>query len=300
MTSEIDFINNSVLSTIPPKVSETRRIFRVMFNRWVVIFGAVIIVIAILLAAFAPLIAPYNPVKQNLSEVLQQPSRTHLLGTDWLGRDLLSRLIYGTQISLIVGVLVVTIASIIGMALGLAAGYFGGWVNNIIMRLMDTMLSLPPLVLALIIAAILGNGLKNIIISLGVSMIPGYCRLMCGQVISIKESDYVLAARCMGTNHMRIMLRHLLPNAFPPILILITLHIGTAVLAEAGLSYLGIGILPPTAAWGSMVSQGYKYLLSNPLLSFAPGIAIILLVLSFNMVGDGLRDALDPRLRGTI
>jgi peptide/nickel transport system permease protein len=299
MTSGVNF-NSSALSAMPPKVSEVRRIFRVMFSRWVVIFGTIIIVVAILLASFAPLIAPYNPVKQNLIAVLQQPSSTHLLGTDWLGRDLLSRLIYGTQISLIVGTLVVIVASIIGMALGLLAGYFGGWINNIIMRIMDTMLSLPPLVLALIISAILGNGLKNVIISLGISMVPGYCRLMCGQVMSIKESDYVLAARCMGTSHVRIMLRHLLPNAFPPLLVLITLHIGTAVLAEAGLSYLGFGILPPTAAWGSMVSQGYKYLMSNPLLSFVPGIAIILLVLSFNMVGDGLRDALDPRLRGTL
>jgi peptide/nickel transport system permease protein len=300
MTSGGNAINYSAISTIPPKASEARRIFRVMFSRWVVIFGTVIIVISILLAIFAPLIAPYDPIKQNLRETLKQPSASHILGTDWLGRDLLSRVIYGSRISLIVGVLVVTVASIIGMSLGLVAGYFGGWVNNIIMRIMDTMLALPPLVLALIISAILGNGLVNVIISLGISMVPGYCRLMCGQVISIKETDYVLAARCMGTGHIRIMLRHLLPNAFPPLLILFTLHIGTAVLAEAGLSYLGFGILPPTAAWGSMVSQGYKYLVSNPLLSFAPGIAIILLVLSFNMVGDGLRDALDPRLRGTI
>jgi peptide/nickel transport system permease protein len=297
---EVESFQNSTVSTIPPKVSESRRIFRVMFNRWVVIFGAVIIVAAILLAAFAPFIAPYNPVKQSLSEVLQQPSTSHLFGTDWLGRDLLSRVIYGTRISLVVGALAVTIASIIGITLGLIAGYFGGWVNTIIMRIMDTMLSLPPLVLALIISAILGNGLKNLILSLGIAMVPAYCRLMCGQVISIKTTDYVVSARCMGADHMRIMLRHLLPNAFAPLLVLITLNIGTAVLAEAGLSYLGFGILPPTAAWGSMVSQGYKYLLSNPLLSFAPGISIILLVLSFNLVGDGLRDALDPRLRGTI
>jgi len=300
MTTGVNRVNNNALSVVPPKVSEARRIFRVMFSRRVVIFGAVIIVLAILLASLAPLIAPYSPIKQNLRAVLQQPSNSHLLGTDWLGRDLLSRLIYGAQISLTVGVSVVVVASIIGMAIGLIAGYFGGWVNNVIMRLMDAMLALPPLVLALIISTILGNGLRNIIISLGISMVPGYCRLMCGQVLSIKESDYVLAARCMGTNHLRVMIRHLLPNAFPPLLVLITLHVGTAVLAEAGLSYLGFGILPPTAAWGSMVSQGYKYLLTNPLLSFAPGIAIILLVLSFNMVGDGLRDALDPRLRGTL
>jgi peptide/nickel transport system permease protein len=300
MTSGVNFINSSSISAMPPKASEIRRIFRVMFSRWVVIFGAVVIVIAVLSAAFAPLIAPYKPDKQILSSALQPPSSAHLLGTDGLGRDQLSRLIYGARISLLVGALVVTIGSILGMALGLAAGYFGGWVNNIIMRIMDTMLSLPPLVLALIICSILGSGLKNVIISLGISMVPGYCRLMCGQVLSVKSSDYILSARCIGTNHLRIMLRHILPNAFPPLLVLITLHIGTAVLAEAGLSYLGLGILPPTAAWGSMINQGYKYLFSNPILSFAPGIAIILLVLSFNMVGDGLRDALDPRLRGTL
>jgi ABC-type dipeptide/oligopeptide/nickel transport system permease subunit len=300
MIPETTVIDHSGISAMQPKISETRRVFRVMFSRWVVIFGAVIIVIAVIAAVFAPFIAPYKPNKQNLQEVTQQPSNTHLLGTDWLGRDVMSRLIYGTQISLVVGALVVSVGAIIGMILGLAAGYFGGWTNNIIMRVMDTMLSLPPLVMALTISAILGSGLRNIIIALGVSMVPGYCRLMCGQVLSIKQSDYITAMRSIGASSRRIMLRHLFPNAFPPLLVLFTLHIGTTILAEAGLSYLGFGILPPTATWGNMVSGGYKYLLTNPILSFAPGIAIILLVLSFNMVGDGLRDALDPRLRGTL
>lgn len=285
---------------IPPKAGEARRIIRVMSSRGVVVFGAVVITILILMAIFAPLIAPYNPAKQNLQMVLQPLSSAHLLGTDWLGRDLLSRIIYGTRVSLAVGIGVVSIAGIIGMFLGLVAGYLGNWINTLIMRIMDAMLSLPPLVLALAIAAILGGGLTNIIISLGIAMVPGYCRLMCGQVLSIKESDYITAARVIGVKDIFIMLRHILPNAFPSLLVLITINIGTAILSEAMLSFLGIGVAPPTPAWGAMVSEGYKYLITSPVLSFAPGIAIMLVVLAFNMVGDGLRDALDPRLRGTV
>jgi ABC-type dipeptide/oligopeptide/nickel transport system permease subunit len=212
----------------------------------------------------------------------------------------LSRVIYGTRISLLVGILVIGIASLIGMSMGIVAGYFSGWINNVIMRITDAMMSLPPLVLALAIASALGGGLKDVILSLGIAMVPGYCRLMCGQVLSIKEDDYITVARAMGASDTRIMLRHILPNAFPPLLVLLTLTVGSAILSEAGLSFLGIGVSAGTATWGSMVSDGYKYLFTNPLLSFAPGIAITLVVLSFNMVGDGLRDALDPRLRGTL
>jgi ABC-type dipeptide/oligopeptide/nickel transport system permease subunit len=194
----------------------------------------------------------------------------------------------------------VGIAGIVGMGLGLAAGYLGRVTNNIIMRIMDAMMSLPPLILALAISAALGGGLVNVMISLGVAMVPGYCRLMCAQVLTLKENDYVVAARIQGTSDLHIVLRHILPNAFPPLMVLITLNMGSMILAEAGLSFLGIGISPPTPAWGAMVSEGYKYMFTNPLLSFIPGMAIALVVLSFNMVGDGLRDALDPRLRGTL
>jgi peptide/nickel transport system permease protein len=288
------------IAKAPPKVSEARRIFKVMFSRWLVVFGAVIILALIIGAIFAPLIAPYDPIQQDLSIALQQPSSEHLLGTDWLGRDVLSRIIYGTRISIMVGLIAVGIACIIGMSLGLVAGYFGRLTNNIIMRIIDAMMSLPPLVLALAISAALGGGLRNVMISLGIAMVPIYCRLMCGQVLTVKTNDYITAANVIGTNDFKMMLRHILPNSFPPLLVLITLNFGQAILAEAGLSFLGIGISPPTAAWGSMVSEGYKYLFNNPILSFAPGIAIVLVVLSFNMVGDGLRDALDPRLRGII
>jgi peptide/nickel transport system permease protein len=300
MQPELKDNNPGEMTERPPQVSEARRIIRVMLSRWIVVFGTVIILALILTAVFAPLIAPYNPNKLNLLAVLQQPSNQHLLGTDEVGRDVLSRIIYGTRISLMVGILAIGIASIIGMSIGIIAGYFGRWTNTAIMRITDAMMSLPPMVLALAIASALGGGLKNVIISLGIAMVPGYCRLMCGQVLSIKQDDYITGARSIGAGDVRIMLRHILPNAFPPLLVLMTLTIGSAILAEAGLSFLGIGVEPETATWGSMVSDGYKYLFNNPLLSFAPGIAITLVVLSFNMVGDGLRDALDPRLRGTL
>jgi peptide/nickel transport system permease protein len=288
----------SVVST--PRVNEFRRIIKVMFGRWVVIVGTVMIILLILTSILAPVLAPYDPFEQNLRATLQQPTWEHLLGTDELGRDLLSRIIYGSQISLLVGIVTVTIAAVLGMSLGLIAGYFGRWADNIIMRIIDALLALPPMVLMLAIAAVLGGGLKNILIAVGIGMIPTYARLMRGQVITIREADYITASRSVGSPHIRIMSSHILPNCFAPLIVLITVNLGTAILAEASLSFLGIGITPPTPTWGSMVSLGYKYLLTNPMLSLAPGLAIMLIVLSFNMVGDGLRDALDPRLRGIL
>jgi peptide/nickel transport system permease protein len=283
-----------------PRVNELSRILRVIAGRWINIIGLAIIVIFILVAIFAPLLAPYDPNAQDLKGILQQPSTVHLLGTDELGRDTLSRLFFGARISLIVGLAAVIVAAVIGTILGLWAGYFGGWTQAIIMRLIDALMSIPPLVLMLSIAAVIGGGLQNILIALGIGMLPTYCRLTCGQIISIKETDYILAASSIGANDIRVMLRHLLPNSFAVLLVAMTMNIGFAILAEASLSYLGIGISPPTATWGSMVSNGYRYLTTNPVLSFVPGFAILAVVLSFNLVGDGLRDALDPRLRGTV
>jgi len=199
-----------------------------------------------------------------------------------------------------VGVVALSIASILGMAAGLVAAYFGGWMNAVIMRIVDALMAFPLIVLAMLIAAVFGGGLTIVMIALGIGMIPGYARLMAGLVFSTKENDYILAERSLGSGDLRILFRHILPNCFPPIIVLITMQIGGAILAEAGLSYLGIGITPPAPSWGAMVSNGYKYLLTNPLISLAPGMAIMLVVFSFNMVGDGLRDALDPRLRGVI
>jgi peptide/nickel transport system permease protein len=266
----------------------------------VVKIGFGIILILILAAILAPVISPYDPYQNDLKNALQLPTLEHWLGTDELGRDELSRIIYGSQISLEVGLIAVCVASVLGITLGALSGYFGGWADLVIMRIIDAMMAIPSLVLALVFAAMLGGGLKNIMIAVGVSLVPSYCRLMRSQVLAVKQTDYILAAHSIGGKDLRIILKHVLPNSFSPLMVLMTMNLGTAILAEAGLSFIGIGIAPPGAAWGGMVSYGYKYLNHNAILSFAPGICIMLVVLSFNMVGDGLRDALDPRLRGTL
>ncbi len=293
-------ILNSLTAKAPQRTNEVKRFFKVFLGRSLVVFGLVIIVLFVITAIFAPQIAPYDPIKRNLSEALQQPSSQHWLGTDAIGRDTLSRLIFGTRISLIVGIIVVLIAGGFGVTLGAIAGYFGGIPGAIIGRLMDVLMTIPMLILALTIAALLGGGLKNIIIALGFGLIPGYARLMTSQVLVARSIDYVMAAHAMGASNLRIIIRHIVPNCFSPILVLITMMMGTTILAEAGLSFLGIGITPPTPAWGSMVTDGREYLLTNPILSVAPGVAIMLVVFALNMVGDGLRDALDPRLRGVL
>ncbi len=285
---------------MPPRVSALKRFWRVFISRRVVLIGAAVISLLLFAALAADFISPYDPYQQNLRESLQQPSAAHLLGTDALGRDTLSRVIYGSRTSLAVGILVTAIGGAIGMALGLLAGYFGGVVNTLIMRFMDAFMAVPMLMLALAIGAALGGGLTNIIVSLGIAITPTYARLMCGQVLAVREEDYVKAGEVIGGSDVRIMLTHVLPNSFSPLIVLATLNLGTAILAEAGLSFLGLGIAPPGAAWGAMVNDGYRYLLSNPVLSFAPGLCVMLVVLAFNLVGDGLRDALDPRLRGTL
>ena len=298
--SEINETFNSSIDEAPPRVTAIKRFSRVFFARRVVLFGLVVIAILVLTAIFAPLLAPYDPYKQNLDNILSKPNSEHWLGTDTLGRDTLSRIIYGTRTSLLVGVVAIFIAASIGMLLGLTAGYMGGATNTVIMRLIDAMMTFPMILLALTMAALLGVGLKNIIIALGISLVPPYARVMCGQALAIKQNDYVMAGRAMGAKSSRVMLRHVAPNCFPPLIVLMTMMIGSAILAEAALSFLGVGITPPGAAWGAMVSEGYRYLLTTPVLSFAPGLAIMLVVFAFNMVGDGLRDALDPRLRGSI
>jgi peptide/nickel transport system permease protein len=287
-------------SEVPPRVSETRRFIKVFLGRKIVLFGSIVILAMILMAIFAPFIAPYQPNKIDMANGLAQPSRHHLLGTDFHGRDTLSRVIFGTRISFLIGVLAVSAAAVIGMSLGLIAGYIGGNTNAIIMRLMDAIMAFPGLLLVLIIATMLGSGLRNVIIALSVGMIPSFARLTRGQVISLIENDYILAGRAMGSSSLRIMLLHLLPNCFPVLIVSITMLLGMTILAEAGLSFLGAGVPPPTPTWGSMVSDGYKYLSTNPILSIAPGLALMLLVFAFNMVGDGLRDALDPKLRGLL
>lgn len=293
-------LTNSIESEAVPRVSEFKRFRRVFLGRGVVIFGLVILIIFILLAIFAPLAAPYSPNKQDLNNTLLNPNQTHLLGTDIFGRDTLSRIIYGARTSLLIGLSVVFLSSAIGMILGLIAGYFEGWGFTIIMRMIDALMTFPMIILALVIASLLGGGIKNVIIALTVGTVPVYVRLMCAQVLSVKQNDYITACHSTGCGNFRILAIHILPNCLQPFIILITMMLGSVILAEAGLSFLGIGIEPPTAAWGNMISEARPYLFTNPTLSLIPGVAIMLVVFSFNMVGDGLRDALDPRLRGTI
>lgn len=284
----------------PPRVSELRRIMRIFLGRKVTVVGLILIFMFVITAIFAPILAPWDPYKQDLEHVLAQPGQHHhILGTDGVGRDTLSRIIYGTRTSLVIGIGAIGIAALIGIVLGLVAGYFGGWRNTIMMRFVDATMSFPGILLALVIAAALGSGLKSIIIAIGISMMSIYARLMCGLVLSVSENDYVIAARASGASNLHIMLRHIFPNCLPSLIVMITLQMGFAILAEAGLSFLGIGIEPPGAAWGAMINDGCKHLLTNPMLSFAPGMAIMLVVFAFNMAGDGLRDALDPRLRGS-
>ncbi len=287
-------------SEAPARTSEWKRFRRVFFERGAVIGGLVILILLFVVAIFAPLIAPYDPYLPNPTARLAQPGTEHWLGADLLGRDTLSRLIYGSRTALEVGFISVIVGSIIGITLGLVAGYSRGFLSHFIMRVMDAMMCFPMLILALVIAALLGNGIVNVIIALSISSIPGYARIVNGLTLSIKENDYVLAQRSMGSGHWRTMLGHILPNAFPPLIVIVTMQLGGLILAEAGLSFLGIGIRPPGAAWGAMVNEGYQYLLRAPMLSFAPGLAIMLVVFAFNIVGDGLRDALDPKLRGLI
>lgn len=284
----------------PALQPEWKRLVRVFLRRKLAVVGLALIVVMVLVAIFAPLIAPYDPYATDPENKLQHPSSEHWLGTDSVGRDTLSRCIYGARTSLVVGVSAVFLGAIIGQFLGLVAGFFGGWVSNVIMRLIDAMMAIPMIVLALVISSVLGGGAKNVIIALAIGGIPGQCRMMCAQALSVKQNDYVLAGRTIGIGTVRTMLRHVYPNAFAPCLVLMTIGMGATILAEAGLSFLGAGINPPTAAWGSMIKEGYGFLLTNPELSIAPGIFIMLVVFGFNMFGDGLRDALDPRLRGTI
>jgi peptide/nickel transport system permease protein len=293
-------LETPTITETPIRVDEFRRFVRVFLSRGVVKSGLVMILILTIIAIFAPLLTPYDPYLTSLEETLQPPSLQHLLGTDTLGRDTLTRIMYGARTSLMIGVVVVFSSSIIGFLLGLVAGYFGGWIYIIIMRTLDAFMAFPMILLALVIASLLGGGILNVIIALTVGLIPVSSRLMCGQVITAKENDYIMAVRSMGANNWRVMFRHLLPNCFPPLVVMVTMVMGEVILAEAGLSFLGVGVQAPIAAWGSMISDGRNYLLRAPILSFAPGFALMMAVFGFTMVGDGLRDALDPRLRGIL
>lgn len=260
-------------------------------------FGAAVLLLAVAAALLAPVVAPHDPLKQDLNHTLGRPDRTHPLGTDNVGRDVLSRVIWGTRVSLVAGFGSVVIAVVVGGVLGLAAGYAGGRVDNLIMRVMDAVLSFPPLVLALALGAVLGAGLIGVVIALGVVYTPTFARLMRGQVLAITAREYVDAARALGLPGWRIAWSHVLPNATAPIVVQASLSVAFAILAEASLSFLGLGVQPPGASWGSMINAGRGYLQQAPWIVFGPGAALFVTVVGLNFVGDAIRDALDPRLR---
>jgi peptide/nickel transport system permease protein len=260
-------------------------------------FGGIVVLVVIVMAVSAPLISPYDPIKQDLGAALATPSVTHPLGTDNNGRDVLARVIWGTRISLVAGLASVAIGVVAGCVLGLAAGFWGGLIDDVLMRVVDAVLSFPALVLALALGAVLGAGLSGVLVALGVVYTPTFARLMRGQVLTIRTREYVHAARLLGGRDWWILARHVLPNAATPIVVQASLSIGFAILAEASLSFLGLGVQPPDPAWGSMINAGRGYLQQAPWMVFGPGAALFLTVLGLNFVGDGIRDALDPRVR---
>jgi ABC-type dipeptide/oligopeptide/nickel transport system permease subunit len=260
-------------------------------------FGAAVLALSVLLALAAPVVAPYDPLAQNLGNTLAPPDRVHLLGTDNVGRDVLSRVIWGTRVSLVAGLVSVVLAGVAGSGLGVVAGYCGGRIDGLVMRVMDAVLSFPPLVLALALGAVLGAGLGGVLLALGVVYTPTFARLMRGQVLTITARDYVDAARGLGASGWRVALRHVVPNAINPIVVQASLSVAFAILAEASLSFLGLGVQPPQASWGSMINAGRGYLQQAPWIVFGPGAALFVTVVGLNFVGDAVRDALDPRTR---
>ncbi len=284
---------------LTPRQERRRQFIKAFFSRKPVYVGFAIIIIMIILGVASPLIAPYDPFTQDLRNSLQGPSAAHLLGTDSLGRDVLSRIIYGSRASLSVGLVSTAIAGCAGIALGLLSGYLGKIVDAVIMRIMDAMMSIPVIILALFLGAVLGKGLGNVMLCIGIVMIPSYARLTRGQVLAVKQLDYVTAGKIGGATRLKNAVKHILPNCLSPNLVLMTMNLGSAILTEASLSFLGMGINPPTPSWGAMVSDGYTYLSRNPVIAIAPGIFILITVWAFNVCGDALRDALDPKLRGS-
>ncbi|MCC6175736.1 MAG: ABC transporter permease [Chloroflexi bacterium] len=269
---------------------------RRFFARRLVVVGVVLVSILVLLGGFGRFIAPYNPLAQDLVNVLAPPTMRHLLGTDELGRDILSRLLWGSSVSLQVGIAAVLVASIPGVVVGLVVAYRGGWLDSVVMRMLDGLMAMPSLILALTIVAVLGPNIVNVIVAIAVTSFPHYARLVRGQVLAAREYDYILAVRSVGARDARIMFRHLLPNVISPVLVQASLGVGFAIMAEAGLSFLGVGVQPPTPTWGTMIQVGFQYLEVAPWLVMAPGVLIFMAVLGFNLLGDGLREALDPHL----
>ncbi|HEX9463857.1 MAG TPA: ABC transporter permease [Alphaproteobacteria bacterium] len=279
------------------ELTPAQRAWRRLVRRRGAMVALAVILFFVALAVLAPYIAPYDPLKTNFLAVRKPPGGAYLFGTDEIGRDMLSRVIWGARASLLAGVVSVTIALTLGVPLGMLAGYMGRWVDALISRMTDAMLACPPLILAIALAYTLGPSLTSAMIAIGVTTTPVFARLARAQVLTVKTEDYVEAARAIGNSHLRIAVRHILPNIVPPLLVQVTLAIAAAIIAEASLSFLGLGQQPPAPSWGSMLNVAKNYIGNAPWMAVWPGVSIFLVVLSFNLLGDGLRDALDPRHR---
>ncbi len=273
-----------------------RRLVRHRLALW----GALVVLFFLVLAAFAPHLAPHDPLKFSLRDRLSPPSAKHLLGTDELGRDLLSRIIFGTRVSLMMAILSVAMGLVLGTPIGAVSGFFGGATDILVQRVVDIMMAFPGILLAIVVVAVLGPGLWNAMLAVGISFIPTYVRVVRGAVLEIREREFIEAARASGANSFYVIVRHILPNCMAPIIVLSTLQMASAILWASGLGYLGLGAQPPAPEWGTMLGRSQLYIRVAPHYPIFPGVAIALAVLGFNLLGDGLRDALDPRLRGRL
>lgn len=283
------------------KTTPLQTFLRTFFSRGIIIKISLVIVVIFLVGAFfAPVLTKFDPNQIDLIHSLASADSNNLLGTDAQGRDILTRLLFGARISLLASVFSCLIAAVLGMLLGLLAGYYEKAAATIILRYIDIQLSIPPLLFTIIIGMLVGHSMGGLIVAIAFGLIPGFTRMMYGLVLQVKESDYIIALRLAKIPSWKIILKHLLPNCFPSMIVMFATNLGGAIMLESTLSFLGIGIQLPTASWGNMVSDGYKYVFTNPLLALTPGICITLTVVAFNILGDGLRDALDPRLRGKL
>ncbi len=281
----------------PRRETELRLVMLHLRRNRGAMLGLVVLVIFLLCAVLAPLLAPYDPTVPNFGRALEMPSADYILGTDELGRDLFSRILYGSRISLAIGLISVSIGLVVGVPLGAVSGYLGGRFDLFMQRLVDIMIAFPGILLAIVIVTILGVGVENVMIAVGVASIPIYTRLVRGSVLAVKEEGFVAAARALGIGNTRIIVRHILPNCMGPIIVQSTFQVATAILWAAGLGFLGLGAQPPDPEWGAMLSKGREYMRVAHHLTTYPGLAILFMVLGFNLVGDGLRDALDPKFR---
>jgi peptide/nickel transport system permease protein len=297
-STEVGFVAQPrVVTPEAGRVAGARAAWRRLSKNRGAVIGLGLVVAYVGIAIFADLLAPYDPVNGDLRLRLQGPSLQHWLGSDELGRDILSRLIHGTRISLQIQFSAVVITLFIGVVWGMIGGYFGGWVDDVSMRVIDVLLAFPSLLLGIAIVAILGNGFANVILAVAISSVPGFARLVRGLVLGLRELEYVEAARAIGESHGSIMFRYILPGTLAPVIVWTSLRMATVLLVASGLNFLGLGVLPPTPEWGAMLSNARDYMFTAPHVTTAPGLAISIVVLGFNLLGDGLRDAIDPRMR---